>query len=128
MIPASLDVRRLPAAWRLVALAYVVLETALAAYAFSGEAAHQRAEITAFVLALPAMIVAIPVVYLVGAAAWSLRDQHAGHPIWPVTVTFALLFAVTATANVVLVRLVASWRVQGGRDELLRSEVSPPLR
>ena len=99
-----------PLGWRLVALGYVLLEAVLGAIAFSSDHDHARVEVTAFVLALPMVVATIPVIYVVGAIAWNLRDSLAGHPMWPVTVTFTVLFAATAVLNVLVVWLLWSSR------------------
>ena len=67
-------------------------------------------EVAAFLLALPMVVVTIPVVYVVGAVAWNVRDALPGDPMWPVTLTFTALFAATALLNVVVAWLVWSRR------------------
>ena len=96
--------------WRLAAVGYVLVDAVLGALAFSSEQAHPAVEVAAFVLVLPAVIVALPVIYVVGAMAWHLRDALAGRPMWPVTVTFTVLFAATAILNVILAWLTWSSR------------------
>lgn len=114
--------------WRMAAATYVLVEATLGAIAFSSDVARPPVEIAAFVLALPALVATILVLYVVGAWAWDVRDGLAGQPMWPVTVTFTLLFAATAILNVMLVWLVWSTRRRLRRDELPRSRVSPRLR
>jgi uncharacterized membrane protein len=92
---------------RIAAVAYVVTVAALTARAFSD--AHQEhwgAEIAAAVLTLPAIVAALPAIYLVGAGAWNVG------PMWVVTLTFTLLMTGVACANVLFVRLV-SRRLRG---------------
>ena len=114
--------------WRMAAATYVLVDGTLGAIAFSSDVARPPVEIAAFALALPALVATIPVVYVVGAWAWDVRDSMTGTPMWPVTVTFTLLLAATAILNVVLVWLVWSTRRRRRRDELVRSRVSPRLR
>jgi len=92
---------------RLVALAYVVTVAALTARAFSdAHQDHWGAEIAAAILTLPMILPALPVIYVLGAAAWSVG------PMWPVTLTFTLLMSVVACANLLLLR--ATWRALRG--------------
>jgi hypothetical protein len=97
-----------PLPWRLVAVGYVLVDTILGAVAFSSDRDRPTVEVAAFLLALPAVVVTIPGIYVVGALAWNLRDALAGRPMWPVTVTFTCLFALTALANVLLAWVVYS--------------------
>lgn len=94
---------------RVPAVLYVGTVAALAASAFS----HPDAGFTwnregvAMVLTLPALLPALPVVYLLGAAAWSVTGADRGGPMWPVTSAYAVLFAGAALANMWLLhRLV----------------------
>lgn len=95
-------------AWRLVALLYVLVDAGLGAAAFAEDQARAPVEIAAFLLLLPTLLVSIPVIYVVGAMAWHVRDQMSGHPMWPVTGVFTGLFVAAATVNVVFFWLVAS--------------------
>ena len=99
-----------PVGWRVLAVGYVLLEAVLGAIAFSSDTDHPRAEVAAFVLALPMVVATIPVIYVVGAVAWNVRDGLAGQPMWPVTVTFAALLAATAALNVLVGWLIWSAR------------------
>jgi len=93
-----------PRSW-LVAAVYVGTVTLLAASAFSRpDQGFSTVEAAALLLTLPAMLVGLPVVYVAGAAAWSLTGADAAGPMWPVTVVYALLFAAVAVANVWLLR------------------------
>ena len=67
-----------PVVWRVVAAGYVLLEAVLGAIAFSSDADHPKVEVEAFLLALPMVVVTIPVVYVVGAIAWNVRDALPG--------------------------------------------------
>lgn len=85
---------------RIVAVGYVVVVALLTARAFSdAHQDHWGAEIAAAVLTLPAVVVALPAIYLLGAAAWSVSDAGDGGPMWPVTLTFTLLMSVVACGN-----------------------------
>jgi hypothetical protein len=61
-------------------------------------------ELAALVMLLPAVVVALPLIYLVGAGAWSLTDAGDGGPMWPVTVVFVVMFVGVAVANLWLLR------------------------
>ena len=87
-------------------MAYVALEGVLGAIAFSpaaGAGGPSGVEIAAFALLLPILVVALPVFYVVGAGAWSVT----GPSLWPVTLTFAVLFVGAATVNVLVLSLFA---------------------
>jgi hypothetical protein len=103
-----------PVALRVVAVGYVLLDAVLGALAFSSDASHPKVEVAAFLLALPMVVVTIPVIYVVGAMAWNVRSGLAGEPMWPVTVTFTALFTATALLNVLLAWLAWS-RLRRGR-------------
>jgi hypothetical protein len=95
----------IPTTWvgRVIALAYVVAVAGLTARAFSdAQQDHWGAEIAAAVLTLPTIVAAMPVIYVIGAAAWNIG------PMWPVTLTFVLMMSGVACANVALLRL--AWR------------------
>jgi hypothetical protein len=95
-------------AW-LVAGVYVGTVTAVAACAFAGpDQGFSGLEAAALLLTLPAMVVGLPVVYVLGAAAWNLTDADAAGPMWPVTVVYAATFATVAVVNVGLLRFVAT--------------------
>jgi hypothetical protein len=94
---------------RQIGSVYVLVMTVAGGYAFSSaDPESLEVELVAFVLLLPALVVALPVMYVVGALAWQLRADLPGEPMWPVTLTFALLFAASATANVLIVWGAAS--------------------
>jgi hypothetical protein len=89
----------------LMAGVYVGTVTVLAASAFSDpRQGFSAVEAAALLLTLPAMVVGLPVLYVVGAAAWNLTGADAAGPMWPVTVAYAATFAVIAAANVWLCR------------------------
>ena len=87
---------------------YVGAVAALAASAFSDPNAGftWNREGIAMILTLPALLPALPVVYLLGAAAWSVTGADHGGPMWPVTSAYAVLFAGTAVVNVWLLHLL----------------------
>ena len=102
--------------WRVAAVAYVVLEGVLGALAFSGDLPADGGptglgppgvELTAFALLLPCLVVTLPVFYVVGALAWTASAHLDGHPAWPVTATFTLMFVAAATFNVAVVSVLA---------------------
>lgn len=89
---------------RVLAVGYVAVVASLAAVAFSDpHRGFSWQEGAAMVLSLPALVPLLPVLYLVGAAAWNLTGADSGGPMWPVTVAYSLVFAGIAAANVVLV-------------------------
>ena len=95
-------------ATQLAAAGYVAAVVILVAVSFRSP--HQGFSVTegvALALTLPVLIAALPVVYLLGAAIWSLTDAGDGGPMWPVTLVFVLMFAVIAVANLWVLRWVA---------------------
>lgn len=87
---------------RLLAGLYVGVVSALAASAFAspGETFTWNREGVAMLLTVPALLAALPVIYVVGAVIWNITDAGDGGPMWPVTLAYALMFAGVATANV----------------------------
>jgi hypothetical protein len=85
---------------------YVGVVAALAASAFRSpeEGFTWTREGVAMALTLPALLPALPVLYGLGALAWNVTSAGDGGLMWPVTLTYALLFAATALANVWLLR------------------------
>lgn len=66
-----------------------------------------------FALLMPVLVVAMPVVYVVGATAWNVTGADAGGPMWPVTLVYALLLTAVGAANVLVVRAVRTrWRAR----------------
>ncbi|HEV7210792.1 MAG TPA: hypothetical protein VGN47_03655 [Blastococcus sp.] len=96
--------------WWVLSAIYVAAVAALAASAFwnPDETFSWGREGVALVLTLPALLPALPVLYLVGAAAWNVTGADAGGPMWPVTLVYALTFAGIAVANVWLLRLLVA--------------------
>ena len=89
---------------RVVATAYVATVAALTAVAFSDpHRDHWTAEIAAALLALPLIVPAMPVIYVLGGLAW-----HG--PMWVVTLAFTAMTTAVAVGNVLLVRAGASRR------------------
>jgi hypothetical protein len=85
---------------RVVVTGYVATVAALTAYAFSdAHQDHWGAEIAAAVLTLPAVVAALPAIYLLGAAAWTVSDAGDSGPMWPVTLAFTLLMSAVACGN-----------------------------
>ena len=107
---------------------YVVVVTLLGYDAFSAQPLlGPWGEVAAFVLLLPAVVVELPVIYVVGALAWSIREGMAGEPMWPVTLTFTALFLASAVINAVLVRYLVRHVVRCvGRRVTRRSPLPPP--
>ena len=84
---------------------YVVVITLLGYDAFSARPLlGPWGELAAFLLLFPAVFVELPVIYVVGASAWTVREGMPGQPMWPVTVTFTVLFLGSAVLNVLLWR------------------------
>jgi phage gp37-like protein len=91
--------------WR---ASYVAVVTVLVAVAFrSSDRGFSWPEGVAMVLTLPALLVALPAIYVIGAGLWSITDAGDGGPMWPVTVGFAVMFGGVAVANTLVVRAVA---------------------
>ena len=96
--------------WTAAAL-YVGVVAALAANAFSdANGSFGRAEGAAMLLTLPALVIALPVIYVLGATIWNLTDAGDGGPMWPVTVVYTLMFAGVAIANLRALWLLREWR------------------
>ena len=76
------------------------------------------AEVAVGVLTLPAVLPALPVVYVLGAFAWTFSDSPASGtassagaatappPVWPVALTFTASMTLVAIANVALIGLL----------------------
>ena len=95
-----------PRAWVLAAL-YVGVVSGLSASAFwSPDQGVTWREALAMLLTLPVLIPALPVIYVLGAAAWNLTDADSTGPMWPVTLLYTLMFAGVAVANVCLLVFV----------------------
>ena len=90
--------------WLLAGL-YVGAVSALAASAFwrPDEGFTWNREGLAMLLTLPALLAALPAVYLLGAAVWNLTGAGDGGPMWPVTLAYTLMFACVAAVNAFLV-------------------------
>jgi hypothetical protein len=94
-----------------VAVAYVGGVTTFAAIAFSdrnGTFAWSRQGV-AMLLTLPALLPALPLIYLAGAAIWNLTNADNGGPMWPVTVWYAALFGAVAVLNLWTSHRLYSW-------------------
>ena len=93
---------------RASAIVYVGVVAALAAGAFSDRDAtfSWGTEGVAMLLTLPALVVALPAVYVLGAAIWNVTGADNGGPMWPVTVVYTLMFAGVAVANLWILRQV----------------------
>lgn len=94
--------------WHVLAGCYVGTVAALAARAFSDPQASftWSREGLATLLTLPALVLALPVVYFVGALSWNLTNADSGGPMWPVTLVYTLMFAGIAIANVWIFHLL----------------------
>jgi hypothetical protein len=98
---------------QIVARGYVVLVAVLTAASFheAGQG-FSAVEAATLVLLLPTVLVALPVIYLVGAGAWAVTDAGGGGPMWPVTVVFVLMLGSVAVANLWLLRRLLRRRVR----------------
>ena len=100
---------------RVVAASYVAAVAVLTAYAFRpGADGFNAAEGVAAAVTLPTIIVALPVIYVVGALAWNLAGTEDGDPTLGITLTFTLLMAAVAIANAWLFSR-AWWRLRARR-------------
>ncbi len=98
---------------RLLVVGYVATVAALAAASFSDPQGQvTRQEVAVLLLTLPAVAPLLPVLYVAGATAWNLTGAAEGSPMWPVTVTYTLVFVGIAVANAWLVTtlLRTTWR------------------
>jgi hypothetical protein len=93
-----------------LATGYVVTVGLLGGLAFAHNNGPSTVELVAFLLLLPTLPISLPVIYVVGALAWNIRASMPGEPMWPVTVTFTLLFIAAAIANVLVLWAAVSWR------------------
>ena len=96
------------------AVLYVAVVAALAATAFSDRHAtfSWSTEGVAMLLTLPALIAALPAIYVLGAAIWNVTNADSGGPMWPVTLVYTLMFAGVAVANLWVLRQVRRrWRI-----------------
>jgi hypothetical protein len=95
---------RAPARGRVLAVGYLAVVAVLAADAFSDpHAGFTWRTGAAMLLTLPAMVAALPVLYVVGAATWNATHAADGGPMWPVTLIYTVIFVGIAAANVWLV-------------------------
>lgn len=96
--------------WWLPVCPYVLTVTGLSIVAFpGGNDLAGPAEIIMFVLLLPSIVVALPVVYVLGGLAWN----SPGDPGPLVAVTFAVLLTATAIVNVLVIRYtLEQWRLR----------------
>jgi len=99
--------------WGLASL-YVGVVAGLAASGFWTDSGFAWQTGVAMLLTLPVLIVALPVIYFLGAGIWNVTDAGVGGPMWPVTLVFTLMFAGVAMANV-CVLLLALRTLQRGR-------------
>lgn len=64
----------------------------------------------AVVLALPAMVLGLPVLYVAGAAIWNVTGADHGGREWPVTFVYTMVVGATAAVNVMVLRLLRAAR------------------
>lgn len=114
-----------PGASRAAGLLYVGVVAALAASAFSDRNSTftWSTEGAAMLLTLPALVPALPVIYVLGAAIWNFTNADSGGPMWPVTLVYASMFAGVAVANLwilhwLLLRRRLHRAAQSGRPEV----------
>ena len=112
--------------WHVLAGCYVGAVAMLAARAFSEPQASftWSREGLATLLTLPALVLALPVVYFVGALSWNLTNADSGGPMWPVTLVYTLMFAGIAIANVWIFHLLLRSR-RRRRSAVRGRQVSP---
>lgn len=98
---------------RALATAYVGTVGVLAATAFPGAGRFGWAEALALLLTLPALLVALPAIYLLGSGAWALTGaDEPGAATWPVTLAYTVVLVTVAVANLWLVARLR--RARGG--------------
>jgi hypothetical protein len=97
-----------------VAIGYLGVVAALTADAFRpGDHGFTTTEAVAALITLPAVIVALPVIYLVGALAWAVSDTDGSGPTLLVMMTFTVMMTGVAGANVALAYWL--WRLTRAR-------------
>ncbi|MFI7586959.1 hypothetical protein ACIB24_07775 [Spongisporangium articulatum] len=90
---------------RVASSLYVVAVVALTVAAFgSRDADGGPAEVVLLVITLPALIPGLLVLYPAAATAWHLTNADDGGPMWPVTLTYVVVFTAIAVLDVVLAR------------------------
>jgi hypothetical protein len=78
--------------------------------------------VLALLLCLPALVAALPVLYLSAATAWNLTGADDGGVGWPVTATSVVVLCATAAVNVVGLRLLERRRRRRQADLGLGAE------
>jgi hypothetical protein len=92
--------------WR---ASYVAVVMVLIAVAFrSNDQEFSWPEGVAMILTLPALVPALPAIYVIGAGLWSITDAGGGGPMWPVTAGFVVMLGGVAVANTMVARAVAA--------------------
>jgi hypothetical protein len=102
-----------PTTWskRCFAAAYIAAVVILAAVAWGHDhSGFYPVEAAALALALPAVIPALPIIYVVGAMAYNVTGAPDNGPLWPVALTFAVLLGGCACLNVWLLHLYLTRR------------------
>jgi hypothetical protein len=92
-----------PNTWpgRALAATYVLAVVILASIAWGHDhGGFDPIEAAALVLALPIVVPALPIIYVVGAIAWNATGAPDNGPMWPVALTFAVLLGACACINV----------------------------
>lgn len=108
-----MDVVAWPASFRWYEGLYVAVVAALTAVAMLHPNEVRGGLLAAaVVLALPAMVLGLPVLYLAGAAIWNITGADHGGREWPVTFVYTVVLAATAAVNVMVVRLLRTRRFQ----------------
>ncbi len=106
--------------------AYVAVVAALTAVAFGPSAdGFSVTEGLAAIATIPMIIVALPVIYVVGASAWNVFDTTDGSTSLGVTITFTAMMTIVAIANVALFYLVGTV-VRRRRQARMKSPTTRP--
>lgn len=106
-----MDVVAWPASFRWYEGLYVAAVAALTALAMlHPNDVRSGLLAVAVALALPAMVLGLPVLYLAGAAVWNLTGADHGGRGWPVTFVVTVVVGGTAAVNVMVLRLLRSAR------------------
>lgn len=86
-------------------LAYVAAVMVLMAFATTDpNHPKQGLFVIALALCLPALLPALPALFVVVAAVWRLTNADAGGVTWPVTVAYVVVSGAVAVGNVWLIR------------------------
>ncbi|MFN8022505.1 MAG: hypothetical protein U0Q03_13345 [Acidimicrobiales bacterium] len=108
------------------ATSYVVLVMVLTAVA-TADPNEPRTQmwLAAMALCLPALVPALPLLYVVLSIAWNVTNADDGGSTWPLTVVYVIALGGAAVANVALVR---GWWHRRARSGPVASDAGATMR